>query len=61
MGIDPDTVKAPPELSTLNKVRVVSSSEIGFSGNDSEQPKGYLHAKFLVIETQNQKTYIITG
>ncbi|WP_229620691.1 phospholipase D-like domain-containing protein [Vibrio parahaemolyticus] len=61
VGIDPDTVKAPPELSTLNKVRVVSSSEIGFSGKDSEQPKGYLHAKFLVIETQNQKTYIITG
>jgi len=61
VGIDPHTVKAPPELSTLNKIRVASSSQIGPNGNSSEQSKGYLHAKFLVIETVNRKTYLITG
>ena len=59
VGVDPNSVKAPPSLAQLEGIRVVNTSEL--KPEKEDQSSGYLHAKSLVFENFEGKLYLVTG
>lgn len=61
VGVDPNSVKAPPSLANLEGAHVVNTSALKPENDKEGQYSGYLHAKSLVLETFEGKVYLVTG
>jgi hypothetical protein len=58
VAIDPKTVKAPAILATHSKVKVIDASRLAAPKDGCG---GYLHAKYLLAETENGQAFLVTG
>ncbi|WP_317930146.1 hypothetical protein [Halioxenophilus sp. WMMB6] len=61
VGIDPATVKAPPQLADLAGVRVVDTSLLTKEEDTDKQLNTYLHAKYMVVDTRSGGRHLVTG
>lgn len=61
VGIDPNTVKAPPLLSDVEGIKVVNTSQLAYEGADDGVAAQYLHAKYMMLQASSGKEYLITG
>ncbi len=61
IGIEPSTVQLPGGLKNIKGVTVVNCSKLGAKENSDKENVGYLHAKSIVIITEDGKVYLATG
>ena len=61
VGIDPSTVQIPSDAINLSGVNFLNCSRMGATKTNEKESFGYLHAKSILVETEEGTVFLVSG